>query len=338
MKEQEEKLDTETSEGDSIQEISQVDEARFQKKVDALIEEAEDMRFSRMKQKSTRGFVALNVGILSMLLGVGFFGWFFLVKVNLVMAFISIIIAIIPPILLNIWAARPLKLYLNDHKTIFMPKLANLLNGLSYHPKRGVSAKILGKLAVIPAYDRYDAEDCFMGVYKGVKVILSEARLYSKAHKKGKDPVFDGIFVLMELPEDVIEGHTIITSNDKMVKAYQKTRWKTLKKVYISISNPDWARFEVFSNKPEAAELMVGERLLKELSEASDVFNNAPVTVSMFGKKYIFIMIPNDEDMFEASSLFVPVATNQQATKSKKEIEQILEIIDVFDLYKPADK
>ncbi|MCB1591546.1 MAG: DUF3137 domain-containing protein [Alphaproteobacteria bacterium] len=318
---------------ETVEELGRVDEDRFRRQLDELINEAEDMRLARMKQHRTRGFIAMNSGILFMLFGVGLFGWFFLVMTDVPLAVLSIFLAALPPIALNIWAGRPLKLYAEEHKTIFMPKLAKALNGLSFYPERGVSSKILGKLAILPAHDRYEAEDCFMGTYKGVKVIFSEARLFSKVKKEGT--VFDGIFVLLEVPEEVIEGHTIITSNSKMVKAWEKTRWKTMQRVYVSVSNPSWDRFDIFSTKPEAAELMVGERLLKELSEASDIFDSAPLSVALFGKKYVFMMIPNDTDMFEPSNLFVPVTTNQHALQCKKEIEQILEIIDVFDLYQP---
>lgn len=328
-----EAIDIRTPSVSTLDELGRVDEERFKKNLDSLILEAEEMRLRRMKQNRTRAFISMNLGILSMLIGVGFFGWFFLFVGNITTAVLCVALSAVVPILLNFWTARPLKTYVKEHKTTFMPKLAKALNGLSFHPERGVNEKMLGKLAIIPAYDRYEAEDCFMGVYKGVKVIFSEARLHSRAHRDG--PVFEGIFVLLEVPGDVIEGHTIITANDKMVKAYEKTRWKTMKKVYVSVSNPNWDRFQVFSTKPEAAELLVGERLLKELSEASDIFKQSPLSVAMFGKKFIFMMIPNDEDMFEPSNLFVPVTTNQHAMQCKKEIEQILEIIDVFDLYQP---
>ena len=49
------------------------------------------------------------------------------------------------------------------------------------------------------------------------------------------------------------------------------------------------------------------------------------------------MMIPYESDMFEPSDLFVPVQTKTQAMQCKKEIEQLLEIIDVFDLYKPVE-
>ncbi len=318
---------------ESVSELNRIDDQRFTKKLDALIKEAEDMRISRMKQHRTRTFIAMNLTILSVLIGIGGFGWFFLVEAQLLLGVGLFIVSLIPPFFLYPWASRPLKSYVREHKTVFMPKLANTLNGLSFHPERGVSSKVIGKLAVIPAHDVYKAEDCFMGKYKGVKVIFSEARLYTKSRKD--DAVFDGIFVLLESPEEVIEGHTIITANQKMVKAYETTRWKSMSRVHVSVPNPDWDKFEIFSTKPEAAELMVGERLLKELAEAADIFDDAPLTAVMFGGKYIFMMIPYEPDMFEASDLFVPVATQSKALKVKKEVEQLLEIVDVFDLYKP---
>ncbi len=329
MKTKEKRKKTHRNDGD----LSRIDDRKFGKKLDTLIAESEEMRLNRMKQHRTRSFIAMNLNILSVLLGVAGFGWFFLMEAVLLPAFLCLILSLIPPIFLHFWASSPLKAYVREHKTIFMPKLAKTLNGLKFHPERGVSAKIIEKLAVIPAHDTYKAEDCFMGTYKGVKVIFSEARLYSKSRKN--DPIFDGIFVLLETPEEVIDGHTVITANSKMVKAYSKTRWKTMKEVHISVSDPEWDKFDIYSTKPETAELIVGDRLLKELSEASEVFDDSPLTAVLFGKKYVFMMIPYEPDMFEASDLFVPVTTKTQAMQCKKEIEQLLEIIDVFDLYEP---
>jgi len=320
----------------SEEELQVIDEHRFNRKLDQLIEESEEMRLNRMQQHRTRGFMSMSFSILFVLIGVGLFGWFFLVEVDLLMAFVSIILSTLPPVFLSSWAAKPLKTYASEHKKVFMPKLAHALNGLKFHPDRGVGSKILEHLVVLPPYKIYEAEDCFMGTYKGVKVLFSEARLYTYNKRNGPD--FDGIFVLLEIPGEAIDGHTIITADHKMVKNYAKTRWKKLKKAYISVDNPEWDKFVVYSTKPESAELLVGERLLKELAEASEIFDNAPLTAVLFGKKYVFMMIPYDEDMFEPSNMFVPITTKQHAMQCKKEIEQILEIIDVFDLYKPADK
>ncbi len=316
-----------------LDEMNRIEERRFTKQLEALIEESEEMRLHRMKQMRTRGFVAMNASIFFIFLGITAFGWFFLMEGDIVKALLCVAISVAPSAFLYSWAGFPLKKYKREHKEVFMPKMAKAMNGLSFHPKRGVSSRILGKLAVIPAHDRYEAEDCFMGTYKGVKVIFSEARMYSKTHKTGL--VFDGIFALLETPEEVIDGHTIITANDRMVKAYAKSRWKTMKQVFVTPSEEKWDKFTVYSTKPDSAELMVGDRLLKELAEAADIFDNAPLTAVLFGKKFIFMMIPYDQDMFEASDIHTPITTKQQAMKCKQEVEQLLEIVDVFDLYEP---
>ncbi len=315
--------------------ITRIDHRKFSKDIDVLISEAEEARLRKMRQHRMRSFVVMNLNILFVALGVAGFGWFFLVKVEFIPAILSIIISLIPPILLHIWAEKPIRSYINEHKSVFMPKLAKALGGLAFYPKRGVSAKIIDKLGVVPSYGTYKAEDCFMGTYKGVKVIFSEARLYSKQHKNKL--IFDGIFVLLETPGEVIDGHTVITADYKMVKEYSCTRWKSMKQVYVDVSDSKWDKFQIYSTKPASAELVVGERLLKELSETSDIFDNSALTAVLFGRKYVFIMIPYAQNMFEASNLFVPVKTKAQAMKCKKEIEQLLEIIDIFDLYKPIE-
>ncbi len=314
-----------------VSEVDRIDESRFSKELTRLIKESEEMRLGYMRKHQYRGWIAMNLSILFVVAGSAAFGWYFMVKAQLMLPFVYLFLSFLPTLFLNIWAARPIKMYARAHKTEFMPKMARALNGLRYYPDRGVSEKMIQRLAVIPAYDRYMAEDCFMGRYKGMKVIFSEARLYSKARKD--IPVFNGLFVLLEAPRDIFEGHTIITANDKMVRAYESTRWKSMSPVQVMVSENSWNRFIIYSTKPEAAADIVNERLLKELAEASDVFDKSPLTAVLFKKRYIFMMIPYDKDMFEASDLFVPVTTHDQALRVKKEIEQLLEIVDVFDLY-----
>jgi len=318
-----------------VNEVDRIDEQRFSKELARLIKESEDMRLDYMRSQQYRGWAALNLSILSVVAGSAAFGWFFMIEAQLVLPFIYLFLSFLPTLFLNIWAARPIKAYARAHKTVFMPKMAKALNGLSFHSNRGVSAKMVDKLAVIPAYDRYEAEDCFMGRYKGMKVIFSEARLYSKARKG--EPVFDGLFALLEAPEDIFEGHTVITANDKMVNSYASTRWKTMSQVNVMVSDPSWDKFTIYSTEPEAAAKVVNERLLKELAEAGEIFDHSPLTAVLFKKRHIFMMVPHDKDMFEASDLFVPVTTQDQALRVKKEIEQLLEIVDVFDLYQKQD-
>lgn len=171
-----------------------------------------------------------------------------------------------------------------------------------------------------------------MGRYKGVKVIFSEARLYTKGNRR--DPVFSGLFALLEIPQEIFEGHTIITADPSMVARWQHSRWQKLSPVTLSPAQKSHDRFSAFSDQPQEAVSVLGERLIKELAEASEIFDDAALSAVFFRGKYVFLAIPYPHDMFEASNLHVPVTTSQYAMTCKKEVEKLLEIIDVFDLYK----
>lgn len=318
----------------SVEEVSRGRDQEFSNKIDALIADAEATRLNFMKRHRTRGNIVTTIGLISLVIGSGGFGWYLLMEADILRAVASMLAAIAIPALLYGWSGGILKAYERNYKREFLPRLANALGGFKFHPTRGISGKIISKTGLIPRHDIYTAEDCFMGKYKGVKVLFSEARLTRKANKH--EPIFDGIFVLLEIPTAVIEGHTIVTADQNMVRQWRASRWKKLQDVSIKTGNPDWDRFSIFSDNPEGAQLIIGEKLLKELSEAADVFDQSPMSAAFFRGKFVFLMIPYQGDMFEASNIHLPVATKQHAMQCKREIEQILEIIDVFELYQPT--
>lgn len=307
----------------------------FEEKLNPLIEDAEAMRMSFMRHHQTREHITMTVGLISIIAGASGFGWFLMMDVSILRAIASMAIAILVPMLLNIWAQSILKEYKRSYKRIFLPKLAKAIGGFKFHPARGIGRKVIAKTGVIPRHDLYEAEDCFMGQFKGVKVLFSEARLKHK--KQYMEPIFDGIFVLLEIPEPMIEGHTIMTADDKMYNTWKGSRWKSLQRVDIKAEQEEWNIFKVVSDEPEAAKSFITQRLIKELYETSKVFDDSPLSVVFFKKKFIFMMIPYSADMFEASSIHLPIATKRHAMQCRKEIEQILEIVDVFEIYKKED-
>ncbi len=318
----------------SINEFQKPDRARFEADIAHLMKAAEEDRMRFMRKVHSRDMMMVVIGILIVVLGGAGFGWFFLMKADLVRALSCIVAAVIVPHFLHPWAKGPLKAYVRNHKENFMPQMAKALGGLSFYPNRGIGEKMIRKTGVLPPYQRYKAEDCFMGVYKGVKVMFSEARLYGK---KKNQVVFQGIFALLETPAHMFDGLTIISANKRLVELYAPTKWKKLQPVNIQTQSIAHDRFSVFSNNEASAKLLVGDKLLKEFSEAGEIFDNADLSAVFFGGKYLFIAIPYDHDMFEASNIHTPVLTKKHANTCQKEIEQLIEIVDVFDIYGKKD-
>ncbi|MCD8525652.1 MAG: DUF3137 domain-containing protein [Alphaproteobacteria bacterium] len=307
-----------------IKEIRPAEDAVFTRQIEEITKRAEDFRMEKMRRYSGRTGVSLIVGMLAMLAGASGFGWYFLMEGHLPKALGCIVIALAVPAWLHYWAGGPIRTYQQEFKTKFMPDLAKALGGLRFFPKRGISENLVRRSGIIPAFDDYRAEDCFMGRYGGVKIILSEARLSLK-----KRPVFDGIFALLDIENGHFEGTTIITADP----ALQRSASKTL--TNCPISHGVYAqKLSVFTNIPNhPSKLAADENLLKEIYEMSVLFDDAPLTAIFWNKRTIFIAIPYAGDMFECSHMFVPVTTHSTALQCQKEISQILSIIDIVKLY-----
>ena len=159
--------------------IHRVDESRFTAAMDEVVKESEDMRLRYMRQHGSRAFLTMSFGMFMALAGACGFGWYFLVEMNLAMAALCMVPALLVPFLMHSWSEAPIKHYIRDYKKIFMPKMAAALGGFKFYPSRGIPRDVIGKTGVVPAHDYYKAEDCFMGSYKGAKVIFSEASLRS---------------------------------------------------------------------------------------------------------------------------------------------------------------
>ena len=307
-------------------EIRNVDDHIYHEKIEHLLRDAEAYRLEKMGQHRSREFSALTVTLSSVVLGAGGFAWYLLIMGNIWLALLCMLVAIVPSILMSSWVRIPVQEYKKNYKSHFMPQLADALGGLKYYPSRGIGRKILSKTGVVPAHGKYMAEDCFSGTYKGAKITFSEARLTNP--KKPKELVFDGIFVLIEVKSQVFHGHSIITADGGLAKRLSK------KLTLLPPGNNAFSRhFSILTNDDQNKANLQNDKLLKELSETSVLFGDAKLSAAFFHGKYIFMAIPAKEDMFEASNVYVPVSTNESAMRVKEEVQKILSIIDVIEVY-----
>lgn len=310
-------------------EIRNVDDHIYHEKIEHLLKDAEKYRLEKMGENRSREFTSMTVTLSSVVLGAGGFAWYLLVMGNIWLALLCMLVAVVPPIMLSGWVRKPVQEYKKNYKATFMPQLADALGGLKYYPKRGIGRKILSKTGVVPAHGKYMAEDCFSGKYKGAKIIFSEARLTHP--KKSNDLVFDGIFVLIEIDHTVFHGHSIITADGDLAKRLSK------KLTLLPPGNSAFSRhFSILTNDDKNKTNLENDKLLKELSETATLFGDAKLSAVFFNGKYIFMAIPAKEDMFEASDVYVPISTNESAMRCKEEVQKILSIIDIIDVYEDA--
>ena len=308
--------------------INKREDAQFQHEITHLIETAEQTRLKYMQQYQLGKLAGTFASLTLILTGVSAAGWYALMQPAMPKVIGALILTLTLPLLIQGAVKMPLRNYLSRYKADYLPAMGRALGGFAYHPKRGIAESVLRKSGVLPAFTQYHSEDAFRGRYKNIKVIFSEARLKNK-----RKTVFDGLLVLLELPDDILDGRTVITADREAAKQYARTRWTKLKPVEINPDMQGASRFVVYAHDPAIGELVAGKKLIKELDELAHAFCDAPMAMTFFRKKYIFIALPHEVDMFEANDIFIPICTEKHALACKREIDQLLELIDIFDVY-----
>ncbi|HRQ59945.1 MAG TPA: DUF3137 domain-containing protein [Alphaproteobacteria bacterium] len=293
-----------------LSDIKPSTDQEFDRRIEDMTRHAEDFRMEKMRAYSARTMAALIGGMTALVAGAGGFGWFFLMEGNLFKALACILGAAIIPLTLQYWAGGPIRAYRREFKSRFMPHFAQALGGLRFFAQKGIAEPIVRKSGIVPPFDHYAAEDCFMGKTGPVKLIMSEARL-----SKGGQSVF--------------EGTTILTANPALRQVLQQS-FKP-----CPLANPEYsARLSVWTNAPLPAPIAANEKLLKEFYEMSHEFEDSPLSAVFWNKRYIFVAIPHEGNMFECSNLFVPITTSSTAKQCRREVAQLHSIIDVVKLYK----
>ncbi len=312
-----------------MQDLRDIHDEAFAAEVDKLVEFAEESRLTRSKQFDSRKRNSFGINLIVITGASSWFLWLLLSPDgDLRLAFISFVSMIFIPLLLHQWTMAPFKQYKHEFKSQLMPRMAKLLGNLKYSPSGGISMKAVMASRVVPAHTEYTGEDAFLGKYKDTKIMVSEARLKGKK----KEPVFDGVFVLLMTPKDKFKGHTIITPDDKMIKRYSKSRWKHLQEVPFA-PGIDKKLYHIYSDNPEEAKSLADEDMMELLHRLNHLFDDTQITAVFFKGNRVFLQIPYDGDMFEPGDIYMPITNKSHALKCKKEIEQIISIVDVLDVY-----
>lgn len=306
--------------------IKPATDIEFDRRIEDLTRHAEDFRMGKMRSYSARTMVALIVGMTALVAGAGGFGWFFLMEGDLIKALACVLASAFIPLMLQHWAGGPIRAYRREFKSRFMPHFAQALGGLRFHPQKGIAEGIVRKSGIVPPFDQYVAEDCFMGKSGPVKLIMSEARL-----SKGGQSVFEGMFALIELETAQFEGTTILTANTALQKVLQQS-FKP-----CPLSNTSYAeRLSVWTNTAQPAAIAGNEILLREFYEMSQEFEDSAISAVFWNQRYIFVAIPHVGNMFECSNLFVPITTSSTAKQCRREVAQLHSIMDIVKLYKTS--
>ncbi|MBI1301670.1 MAG: DUF3137 domain-containing protein [Alphaproteobacteria bacterium] len=234
------------------------------------------------------------------------------------------------------WMTQPKREYRKAYKEEMLPKIAQLFGNFMYFIDGRISVDKMKPSKILPHHDRYEAEDYFTGQYRGVNIEFSEVDFQQKRRSKNRTyyiTVFKGLAVLLDMKSKKFYGHTIIDRNKNKISEWFKEKSSSLKRA--NLVDPQFEKmFDVYTNDQVEARYLIDPVMMEKLKGLYEEYDGETMMASFYGSKML-ILIQSKHNHFEPADLEIPATDPRSILNMKKEIGEILSLIDRLSLYDP---
>lgn len=296
------------------------------------LEELERIRKDKLKAFRFRRKWAIPLAIVlfPLTIGLDYVILFFGAKTDDSVAGISLLVLG----MLYWWVTTPRREYAKAYKTEIMPSLAKLFGNFSYNLGGRVQMKLMRPSKIVPRHDKYEAEDYFSGHYKGVNISFCEINLKEKRRTKNSTyyaSIFRGLAVLLDMKSKRFLGHTILDYNKSKLSEWFKEHSLGLKRA--NLVDPVFEdRFDVYTNDQVEARYIIDPVMMERLNGMYEEYDGNKMAAAFYDSKML-IIISSKYNYFEPAKLEVPATDPRSILSMKKEIGEILSIVDCLELY-----
>ncbi len=236
------------------------------------------------------------------------------------------------------WVTQPRRQYAKAYKREILPSLAKLFGNFSYDVDGKIPMHQMRPSKIVPWHDRYESEDFFAGEYMGVGIRFSEVDLKEKRRSKNNTryvTIFKGLAVLLDTKNKRFLGHTIIDRNKGKISEWFKERSLDLKRA--NLVDPVFEdRFDVYTNDQVEARYLVDPTMMERLNGMYEEYDGDQMAAAFYDSKML-ILISSKHNYFEPAQLEVPATDPRSVLSMKKEIGEILSIVERLELYDPYE-
>ena len=302
------------------------------------------------KQKECRGIIIKNV----------VFGFLFIYVVPFVIAFILetifesdsailIVLIVYIPVDFVIWTICCEKVmtawyeYPTFYKNVFVRAAIREVDpNFSYDPFAGISRKEFRKIGIYSP-DEFRAEDLIIGIYNGVKFSLSEAiDIPNDAKLNFGDSaalnLLSAIAFAWETMKDMqaFSGSVLVCEFYKKFSGQTIVASRTLNTKFLgekeqmddTLFND---KFRVFTDDKVEARYLLTPAFMERLRELKEKFAGEMGVSAAFMDDKFYLFLNGAKNKFE-TTLFSPPPSLEDAALIKKEISELLSIIDELNL------
>jgi len=236
------------------------------------------------------------------------------------------------------WVTKPRREYTKAYKQEILPALAKLFGNFSYELWGKIPMSLLDSSKIIPGHDIYKSEDLFSGQYMGVDIQFAEMHL-ERRHRNGKRTdyvtVFKGLAVLLNMKSKRFYGHTVMDYNKGKIGEWFKERTLDLKRA--NLVDPVFEeRFDVYTNDQVEARYLIDPSMIERLNAVYEKYDGHKMAAAFYDSKML-ILISSNHNYFEPAQLEVPATDPRSVLSMKKEIGEILSLVERLSLYDPCE-
>lgn len=234
------------------------------------------------------------------------------------------------------WVTQPKRQYTAAYKNEILPRLAGLFGNFRYSSGGKIPVELMRSSKILPRHDRYESEDHFIGKYKEVDIQFCEIHLEER-RSSGKRTyyatVFKGLAILLTMSKKRFYGHTILDQDRGKIAEWFASRSHGLKKA--NMADPEFEKlFDAYTDDQVEARYIIDPIMIERLKALQEEYNGEKMVAAFYDSKML-ILISSKHNHFEPANITVPATDPESILNMKKEIGEVLSIIDQLDLYDP---
>lgn len=234
------------------------------------------------------------------------------------------------------WVTHPKRQYAKAYKRKILPDLARLFGNFEYSINGAIPLSSMEPSKILPRHDKYKTEDYFEGQYKGVDIQFSEVDFKQRRRSKNRTyyvSVFKGLAILIDLKTKKFYGHTLLEKDKAKIFEWFKEKSNNLKRA--NLVDPEFEDiFDVYTNDQVEARYLIDPVMIERLKGLYEEYDGKSLTAAFYQSK-LLVLIESKYNYFEPADLEIPATDPRSVMSMKKEIGEILSLIDKLSLYDP---
>ena len=235
----------------------------------------------------------------------------------------------------------PLYVYKKKVKPQIMPDFANFFGSFMYQYEGKIDDMILRQSDLFGQYNLSIGDDCFTGIYDGVRICVAEEKLkLQKKDYRNTDTntmaldtsknVFEGVCILFEMNKN-FKGRTVVLKDMKLFNVFNRV--KGLQNIKLEDIRFE-KYFEVYSDDQIEARYLLTTGFMERMLKLRDLYDGKSIQFC-FNHNTLLLAIPTKQNMFEANSFF---RSNINKKKIDLVFEQFYTIFSIVKLLKLNQK